>query len=123
DGYKAEGGGLKAGGKKAPPETHQRAAGEALKKITPLDAQGKPSPDGKIVFISLGMSNTAGEFAMFKEIADRDPQKSPDVRIVNCAVGGAGVSSWANPGSGTWQKVAERLGKAGVTPEQVHTAR
>src|SRR5262249_22258998 len=122
DGYKAEGGGLKAGGKKAPPETHQRAAGEALKKITPLDAQGKPSPDGKIVFISLGMSNTYGEFAMFKEIADRDPQKSPDVLLVNCAVGGAGVSSWAKPGSGTWKTVADRLKEAGVTPDQVQVA-
>jgi hypothetical protein len=32
------------------------------------------------------------------------------------------VSSWALPGSGTWQKVAERLKEAGVTPEQVQVA-
>jgi hypothetical protein len=68
------------------------------------------------------MSNTAGEFAMFKEIADRDPQKSVDVLIVNCAIGGAGVSSWAKPRSGTWNMVAERLKQAGVTPEQVQVA-
>src|SRR5262249_10408487 len=94
----------------------------ALKKITPLDAQGKPAKDGKIVFISLGMSNTAGEFAMFKDIADRDPQKSPDVLMVNCAIGGAGVSSWAKPRSGTWNMVAERLKQAKVAPEQVQVA-
>jgi hypothetical protein len=122
DKYKGEDGGLYGGGRNEPPEAHQRAAKEVLKAITPLDAKGKPAKDGKIVFISLGMSNTAGEFRMFKELADRDPQKSPDVLLVNCAVGGAGVSSWAKPRSGTWQTVAERLKEASVTPEQVQVA-
>ena len=122
DRYKGEDGGLYGGGSNEPPKKHQAAAQEALKKITPLDADGKPSKGGKIVFISLGMSNTAGEFRLFKEIADRDPQKSPDVVIVNCAIGGAGVSSWAKRGSGTWQKVAERLKEAKVTPAQVQVA-
>jgi hypothetical protein len=122
DRYKGEDGGLYGGGRNEPPEVHQLAAREALKKIAPLDTQGKPSPNGKIVLIALGMSNTAGEFSMFKDMADRDPKKSPDVLLVNCAIGGAGVSSWANPGSGTWQKVAERLKEAGVTPEQVQVA-
>jgi hypothetical protein len=122
DRYKGEDGGLYGGGMNEPPKAHQLAAREALKKITPLDEQGKPSRDGKIVFISLGMSNTAGEFAMFKEIADRDAQKSPDVLLVNCAIGGAGVSSWAKRGSGTWMKVAERLKEAKVSPEQVQVA-
>jgi hypothetical protein len=122
DRYKGEDGGLYGSGKNDPPEIHQRAAVEALKKITPLDAQGKPSPEGKIVFISLGMSNTFGEFGLFKEIADRDPQKSPDVWIVNCAVGGAGVSSWAKPKSGPWKTVTERLKQANVSPEQVQVA-
>ena len=70
DRYKGEDGGLYGGGKNEPPPTHQRAAQEALKKITPLDAQGQPAKDGKIVFISLGMSNTFGEFRMFQELAD-----------------------------------------------------
>jgi hypothetical protein len=122
DRYKGEDGGLYGGGMNAPPEAHRLAARAALQKITPLDAQGKPSQEGKVVFIALGMSNTYGEFSMFKETADRDPQKSPDVVIVNCAVGGAGVSSWARPGSGTWQTVAERLKQANVSPEQVQVA-
>jgi hypothetical protein len=122
DKYKGEDGGLYGGGKNEPPKEHQAAADVALKKITPLDAQGKPAKDGKIVFISLGMSNTFGEFAMFKELADRDPQKSSDVLLVNCAIGGAGVSSWTKPRSGTWNTVAERLKQANVTPEQVQVA-
>jgi hypothetical protein len=122
DRYKGEDGGLYGGGKNEPPKIQQEAAQEALKKITPLDAKGKPSARGKIVFVSLGMSNTAGEFNLFKEVAERDSKKSPDVQIVNCAVGGAGVSSWAIARSGTWQKVADRLKDAGVTPEQVQVA-
>jgi hypothetical protein len=122
DRYKGEDGGLYGGGMNEPPKAHQLAAQEALKQIAPLDAQGKPSPEGKIVFISLGMSNTYGEFRLFKEMADGDPQKSPDVLLVNCAIGGAGVSSWAKPGSGTWKTVAERLKEAKVSPEQVQVA-
>jgi hypothetical protein len=122
DKYKGEDGGLYGGGKNEPPKIQKEAAEEAVKKITPLDAKGKPSAKGKIVFVSLGMSNTAGEFRMFEEIANKDPKKSPDVLLVNCAIGGAGVSSWAVARSGTWQKVAERLKEAGVTPEQVQVA-
>jgi hypothetical protein len=122
DRYKGEDGGLYGGGSNEPPKAHQAAARQALQQIAPLDAQGKPSKDGKIVFLSLGMSNTYGEFALFKQLADRDPQKSPHVLIVNGAVGGAGVSSWARPRSGTWQKVADRLKEAGVSPEQVQVA-
>ena len=122
DRYKGEDGGLYGGGKNEPPKSHQLLAQEALKKIASLDEQGKPSNNGKIVFISLGMSNTFGEFRMFKELADRDEQKSPDVLLVNCAVGGAGVSSWAKRGSGTWKTVAERLKSANVMPEQVQVA-
>jgi hypothetical protein len=59
---------------------------------------------------------------MFKELADRDERKAADVWIVNGAVGGAGVSSWAKPGSGPWQKVAERLKEVDVTAAQVQVA-
>jgi hypothetical protein len=122
DRYKGEDGGLYGGGMNEPPKSHELTAQEALKKITPLDARGKPAKGGKVVFISLGMSNTYGEFARFKGLADRDPQKSPDVLIVNCAVGGAGVSSWARPRSGTWQTVGKRLKEARVSAEQVQVA-
>src|SRR5262249_55202951 len=89
DKYKGEDGGLYGSGKNEPPEAHKAAVLAESKRITPLDERGKPSKDGKIVLMSLGMSNTAGVFFTFKEIADRDPQKSPQVVLVNGAVGGA----------------------------------
>lgn len=120
--YKGEDGGLYGGGSNEPPKAQQAAAREASKLITPLDAQGKPSPDGKIVLISLGMSNTAIEFVTFKAAADADPSKSPKVTVVNCAVGGAGVTSWTQGGSMTWTKSVDNLREAKVTPEQVQVA-
>jgi len=120
--YKGEDGGLCGGGKNTPPQAHQAAALQAAKQITPLDAQGQPSRDGKIGFISLGMSNTAGEFLTFKEISDQDPDKSPAVTLVNCAVGGAGVHSWTQASSGTWSKSLEPLKQAQLTAAQVQVA-
>jgi hypothetical protein len=122
DRYKGEDGGLYGGGKNEPPEIHQKMAQQTLKQIAPLDAQGKPAQDGKIVLVALGMSNTFGEFAAFKEIADKDPQKSAALVIVNCAVGGAGVASWAKPGSQPWTEVPRRLKEANVSAEQVQVA-
>jgi len=122
DKYKGEDGGLYGGGRNVPPDAQRAAALKASQQITPLDAQGHPSPAGRIGFISLGMSNTAGEFTVFKEIADRDPRKSPAVEIVNCAVGGAGVHSWTQADSGVWSKSLEALKQGNLTPEQVEVA-
>jgi hypothetical protein len=119
DRYKGEDGGLYGGGMNQPPAAHQVAAQDASKRITPLDEDGKPSPNGKIVLMSLGMSNTAGVFVTFKEMADRDPQKSAHVVIVNGAVGGAGARSWANGPHGPWATVAQRVKEAKVSPQQV----
>jgi hypothetical protein len=59
----------------------------------------------------------------FKEkLADVDPDKSPNVLVVNCAVGGAGVSSWTQARSGTWRKALAQLQEAGATPQQVQVA-
>ena len=75
---------------------------KSIPRLTPLDEDGKPSRHGKIAFVSIGMSNTAGEFAMFKKIADKDPEKSPQVVLVNCAVGGAGAASSAGNSERVW---------------------
>jgi len=119
DRYKGEDGGLYGGGKNEPPEAHQAAALAANKNVIPLDESGKPSKDGKIVLMSLGMSNAAGEWMTFKETADRDPRKSPRVVIVNGAVGGAGARSWANGPQGPWSTAAQRLIESGASPRQV----
>jgi hypothetical protein len=122
DKYKGEDGGLYGEGRNEPPEALRAAAKIELKRITPLDSHGKPAKEGKIVLISVGMSNTNGEFRMFKDHADRDAGKAPEVVLVNGAVGGAGAASWAKGAERVWNTVTERLQEAEVTAEQVQVA-
>ena len=130
--YKDLSGGLYGNGTNTPPASHLAAAKKELAKIRPLDANGKPSKDGKIVLISLGMSNTTQEFSQFKRIADADPNKSPSVVIVDCAQGGQAAAQWADPDKykrldrntgrerpSPWVVMDERIKNADVTSAQV----
>jgi hypothetical protein len=122
DKYKGEDGGLYGGGKNEPPAAHAAAAKNETAKIQPLDAAGKPAADGKIVLISISMSNATQEFSAFKQMADAEPQKSKLVTVVDCAQGGQAMAAWAPPEARAWQVAEQRLKQAGVTPEQVQVA-
>src|SRR5262249_8422705 len=74
--YKGETGGLYDNGKNEPPAAHAAAAKRELARIRPLDSTGQAFQGGKIVFLSIGMSNTTQEFSLFKQLAERDPDKS-----------------------------------------------
>ncbi|MGE3808837.1 MAG: hypothetical protein AB7K24_29580 [Gemmataceae bacterium] len=119
DRYKGEDGGLYGGGKNEPPAEHQAAARKETARISPLDAQGKPAKDGKIVLISIGYSNVTQMFRTFKSTADADAQKSPAVTIVDCAQSGQTMSAWARTDFKCWDVADQRLEDAGVTREQV----
>jgi hypothetical protein len=124
DKYKGEDGGLYGGGKNEPPPEQQAAARKETEQIVPRDAAGKPSKDGKIVLVSISMSNATQEFSKFKQIADRDSDKSPQLTVVDCAQGGMTMFRWAQlDGERTpWPTAMQRLKAAGVTPEQVQIA-
>jgi hypothetical protein len=122
DRYKGEDGGLYGAGKNEPPPAHATAARKEATRIVPLDADGKPSPDGKIVLISISMSNATMEFSTFKKTADSSTAKSPQVVIVDCAQGGQAMAEWVDPKAGPWTETARRLGLAGVNPKQVQVA-
>jgi hypothetical protein len=122
DKYQGEDGGLYGGGENEPPKAHQAAARKETNQIVPLDAEGKPSRDGKIVLISISMSNATQEFSTFKQIADVDQDKSPFVTIVDCAQGGQAMAQWSNPKAPPWEEALRRLASANVTPKQVQVA-
>ena len=122
--YKGQTGGLYGGGQNTPPESHLKAAREQTSQIQPLDPNGTPSETGKIVLISLGMSNTTQEFSVFKKLADADPNKSPHLVIVDCAQGGQAARQWAYPSSSPnrpspWLVMDQRIEMARVEPNQV----
>src|SRR5262249_31245233 len=97
DRYKGEDGGLYGGGRNEPPEAHLKAARKESAKIEPLDSDGKPARDGTIGLVSISMSNATQEFSLFKQLADKDPKKSPRVTIVDCAQGGQAMAEGVDP--------------------------
>lgn len=125
--YKEEDGGLYGRGKNTPPEAHLKAALQQAKLIQPLDENGKPAADGKIVLISNGMSNTTQEFSQFMRLARSDDSRSPDVVLVDGAQGGMEALAWAKPETNSrrgrsrdpWKTLDQRLQEAGVSPRQV----
>jgi Cu/Ag efflux protein CusF len=122
-------GGLYPGGKNERPAAHEAAGQELAKQVQPLDADGKPSANGKIVVLSVGMSNTNQAFAGFMHVAKGDTEINPKVVLVNGAQGGMTAEIIQNENGGRanpngqrlsyWPQVDNLLAKAGVTRPQV----
>lgn len=121
--YQGFEGGLYPGGTSERPKEHE-AAGLALAKgVVPLGTDGKPADGGKIVFLSVGMSNTTQAFSTFKRIADADREKNPDVILVDGAQRGMTAARIKDTTSSPfWTVVDQRLKNASVTREQVQVA-
>ncbi len=117
--YKGESGGLYGDGMNEPPAAHRQAALKLADSIKPLNRLGFADPQGKVVLLSIGMSNTTQEFSTFKPLADADPEKSPSLVIVDGAQGGQAAIQWDNTDAPAWARAEDRLRTAGVTPEQV----
>lgn len=122
DRYQGEDGGLYGSGQNTPPTPHRQAAEKELAAIRPLDAEGRPAADGRIVFVSISMSNATQEFSRFKRIADEDPAKSDQLTIVDCAQGGQAMAEWVSPDARPWAVAEDRLQQARVSPKQVQVA-
>lgn len=124
--YQGYEGGLYPGGSNDRPKEHEAAGLAAAKLIRPLGPDGKPAAGGKVVLLSVGMSNTTQEFSTFKRLADADKDKNPDVVIVDGAQGGmtaARIKDTDSPqGRQYWDVNDRRLEAAGVTREQVQAA-
>src|SRR5262245_32371752 len=95
--YQGYEGGLYPDGKNDRPAGHEKAGLALAKKIRPLDGKGKPAQGGKIVLLSVGMSNTAQAFTAFKRLADADEEKNPHVVLVNGAQGGMTARAIQDP--------------------------
>ena len=109
--YKGEEGGLYPGGGNTPPPAHLKAGLEIARRIAPID--------GKIVLLSIGMSNTTQEFQVFQKLAAADSDLNPQLAIVDGAQGGQAADTTADPQANFWNVVEQRLSAAGVTAKQV----
>lgn len=124
--YRGEAGGLYGNGQNDPPPAHRQLTKRAIANIQPLNSAGKPSHDGKIVFLSIGMSNTTQEFSAFVRLANQERRKRPELVMVDGAQGGADAIAWAGsaesgrmPKGDPWVGIEARLKAAGATSQQV----
>jgi hypothetical protein len=120
--YQGFEGGLYPGGGNAPPGAHAALGQQALANIQPRNAAGNPDANGKIVLVSIGMSNTTQEFSQFVTISDADPLRNAAVVVVDGAQGGQDARRIADPNAPFWTNVDARLAGKGVTPQQVQIA-
>jgi hypothetical protein len=120
-------GGLYPEGQNQRPAAHEKAGLALARQVQALDPDGRPDPHGKIVLLSIGMSNTTQEFEVFQQIANADPAKNRRLVIVDGAQGGMTASRIVNPddhagGTQYWSTVDERLHAGHVTRAQVQVA-
>jgi hypothetical protein len=108
--YRGFRGGLYPGGMNRPSAQYLRKGLAAARKVRAID--------GKIVLLSIGMSNATAEFSAFKRTQDRDLQKNEALTIVDGAQDGFDARRVrAQPVY--WDNVDARLAAADVKPAQV----
>lgn len=120
--YKGYQGGLYPGGSNTRPPIHDSIGRAFLRSIVPRSIDGAPDPaSGRIVLLSIGMSNATQEFSAFKTIADRDAGRNPFLTIVDGAQGGQTAAVIRDSTKNFWTVIDQRLAQAGVGRAQVQT--
>lgn len=122
--YQGFAGGLYPEGKNDRPAAHEAAGLAIAKQIKPLDADGKPADDGRVVLLSIGMSNTSQLSDGFRGALAQAQGVHPRFQFVNGAQGGMTAEAIQDPNDGNrgaqyWRVVDERLQQAGVSRKQV----
>lgn len=117
--YQGFPGGLYPGGVNMRPAAHDAAGLLRAAQVVPRDAAGQPAPGGRIVFLSIGMSNATQEFSVFQQLAQADPARNAAVEVVDGAQGGQAAEDMVDPNAPYWGFVLQRLQQQGVTPAQV----
>jgi len=126
-------GGLYPGRANEPPADHAANGAVARAAIGPRDVNGAPSPTGRVVLLSIGMSNTTQEFCqpVGAGQACRDHtfggQAAADaavnhttLAIVDGAAGGQTAGTWDSPTDANYDRVRDqRLLPRGLSEAQV----
>ncbi|MBI4535897.1 MAG: T9SS type A sorting domain-containing protein [Ignavibacteriae bacterium] len=121
--YEGYPGGLYPGGLNQRPPVHDAAGRAMAEQVLPRDVAGNVDMlNGRVVLLSIGMSNTTQEFSVFREIANADSVKNPKLVIVDGAQGGQTAAIISDSNANFWSVIDQRLFTAGVTRPQVQAA-
>jgi hypothetical protein len=118
--YRGYQGGLYPGGSNTRPSAHNAAGVSIAQNIKPLNSTGSVDlANGKIVWMSIGMSNCTQETQVFLSIMQTFSNKNPKLSLVDGAEGGQDINAINNPTAAYWNTVNNRLASAGLTAQQV----
>ena len=113
-------GGLYPGGSNTRPVIHNNNGVTISHNILPLDTAGNYDPvNGKIVLMSVGMSNTNMEFAKFMSFVASATNINPKLVVVNGAQGTKDINKIINPLDSFWIVIGQKLAFQNVTAKQV----
>jgi hypothetical protein len=108
--YRGYRGGLYPGGVNRPSPKYLKKGMTAARQVRPIN--------GKIVVLSVGMSNASAEFSAFQRTSARDTQVNPRVVVVDGAQDGFDASNVISKAI-YWDNVDSRLAAADVSASQV----
>ncbi len=104
------------------PMTHLNDGLGLVKQVVPRNATGSPGTNGKIVLVTIGMSNTNIESQGLIQLAKNDTTLNPSVVIVDGAEGGEDANAIVTNPVPYWNYVDTQLSNQHVTPQQVQAA-
>ncbi len=112
-------GGLYPNGKNSRPSAYEDAGVALGATVQPVDKDGKPSISGKVVMVSVGMSNASREFSQFIQLADADARKTPSLVMIDAARNGADATQIADPCGDYWMHLDRQLQRCEATTAQI----
>lgn len=113
-------GGLYPSGSNSRPASHNSNGLILASQVVPLDTAGNYNPvTGKIVFLSVGMSNCNLEFEEFINEVKSAAYLNPKLVLINGAQGGQSINIIINPNAQFWSNINLLLTAAGVSAKQV----
>lgn len=131
--YKGFAGGLYEKASNTPPTDHHSAGMARAAALQPLDVNGMPSATGKIIVMSIGMSNTNQVFCnggvvtvtnacsggSFMSQAGLQTNINPAIQFVNGAQGSQVAVNWITPESTPYVNIQNTLSQTGLSEKQV----
>jgi hypothetical protein len=127
-------GGLYPNGSNVAPAGHASVGTARAGSIGPLNTLGQPDPNGKFVVLSVGMSNTAQEYAggnvsmpgqpwtFMGQAASHPAVNHSTMVLFNGARGGQTSQTWDQPTDSNYNRVATDLQSFGLSEAQVRVA-
>ena len=118
--YSGAPGGLYPGGTNLRPNPHEALGKSVAAGVLPRNSTGRMEERyGRIVLLSLGLSDAAPEFLAFRALAAREAERNPQVTIVDGALAGWSADRIVSESNTYWAAVEQRLRAAGSTAAQV----